>query len=179
MLPSPTKQVGSGPQYAAGKDWTTALRDGARCWSVSTVPPCGVSRLPWLPMLNKNLALGLGGLTGLVSLAAMVRLVSGAFDGGLSAFAWVITLLAMVPWVGYAAVRARHARLTPRNALTVGALDVVGVAVVWLFVIGPVVALTCSLAAFAVIWVKDWPTRPERGEDRFVRIEELTAEERD
>jgi hypothetical protein len=128
-------------------------------------------------MLNKNLALVLGALTGLVSLVAMVRLVSGAFDGGLSVFAWVITLLAMVPWVGYAAVRARHGRLTPRNALVVALLDLLGVATVWVFVIGPVVALSCSLAAFAVIWVKDWPTRPERGEDRFVRIEELTTEE--
>ena len=128
-------------------------------------------------MLNKNLALVLGALTGLVSLVAMVRLVSGAFDGGLSVFAWVITLLAMVPWVGYAAVRARHGRLTPRNALIVALLDLLGVATVWLFVLGPVVALSCSLAAFAVIWVKDWPTRPERGEDRFVRIEELTTEE--
>jgi hypothetical protein len=128
-------------------------------------------------MLNKNLALVLGALTGLVSLVAMVRLVSGAFDGGLSVFAWVITLLAMVPWVGYAAVRARHGRLTPRNAVIVALLDLLGVATVWLFVLGPVVALSCSLAAFAVIWVKDWPTRPERGEDRFVRIEELTTEE--
>ena len=130
-------------------------------------------------MLNKNLALALGALTGLVSLVAMVRLVSGAFDGGLSVFAWVITLLAMVPWVGYAAVRARHSRLTPRNVLAVALLDLVGVATVWFFVLGAVVALSCSLAAFAVIWVKDWPTRPERGEDRFVRIEELTADERD
>jgi hypothetical protein len=130
-------------------------------------------------MLNKNLALVLGALTGLVSLVAMVRLVSGAFDSGLSVFAWVVTLLAMVPWVGYAAVRARHARLTVRNAVAIALLDLVGVATVWLFVLGPVVALTCSLAAFAVIWVKDWPSRPVRGEDRFVRIEELTAEERD
>jgi hypothetical protein len=130
-------------------------------------------------MLNKNLALVLGALTGLVSLVAMVRLVSGAFDSGLSVFAWVVTLLAMVPWVGYAAVRARHARLTARNAVAIALLDLVGVATVWLFVLGPVVALTCSLAAFAVIWVKDWPSRPVRGEDRFVRIEELTAEERD
>ena len=130
-------------------------------------------------MLNKNLALALGALTGLVSLVAMVRLVSGAFDSGLSTFAWVVTLLAMVPWVGYAAVRARHGRLTVRNAVAIALLDLVGVATVWLFVLGPVIALTCSLAAFAVIWVKDWPIRPERGEDRFVRIEELTAEERD
>jgi hypothetical protein len=128
-------------------------------------------------MLNKYLALALGGLTGLVSLVAMVRLVSGAFDGGLSMFAWVITLLAMVPWVGYAAARAWHGRLTLRNALAVVLLDLVGVATVWLFVLGAVVALTCSLAAFTVIWVKDWPARPVRGEDRFVRIEELTADE--
>ncbi len=130
-------------------------------------------------MLNKNLALALGALTGLVSLVAMVRLVSGAFDSGLSVFAWVVTLLAMVPWVGYAAVRARHGRLTVRNAEAITLLDLVGVATVWLFVLGPVIALTCSLAAFAVIWVKDWPIRPVRGEDRFVRIEELTVEERD
>ena len=80
-------------------------------------------------MLNKNLALALGALTGLVSLVAMVRLVSGAFDGGLSVFAWVITLLAMVPWVAYAAARARHGRLTPRHALVVAGLAVVGLVV--------------------------------------------------
>ena len=130
-------------------------------------------------MLNKNLALALGALTGLVSLVAMVRLVAGAFDGGLSLFAWVITLLAMVPWIAYAAMRARHGRLAPRDALIVLALDFVGVVTVWLFVLGPVFALVCSLAAFAVIWVRDWPERRPRGEDRFVRIEELTAEERD
>jgi hypothetical protein len=130
-------------------------------------------------MLNKNLALALGALTGLVGLVAMVRLVSGAFDGGLSMFAWVITLLAMVPWVGYAAVRAWHGRLTMGNALAVVLLDVVGAATVWFFVLGAVGALTCSLAAFAVIWVKDWPARPVRGEDRFVRIEDLTAEDLD
>ena len=130
-------------------------------------------------MINKNLALALGALTGLVSLVAMVRLVAGAFDGGLSVFAWVITLLAMVPWVGYAAARAWHGRLTRRSALAVALLDVIGVAAVSLFVLGAVVALTCSLAAFAVIWVTDWPARPTRGEDRFVRIEDLTADERD
>jgi hypothetical protein len=130
-------------------------------------------------MLNKNLTLALGALTGLVGLVAMVRLVAGAFDGGLSVFAWVVTLLAMVPWVVYAAVRARHGRLTPRDALLVLGLDVLGLAMVWLFVLGPVVALACSLAAFGVIWVRDWPERQPRGEDRFVRIEELTADERD
>ena len=130
-------------------------------------------------MLNKNFATALGALTGLVGLAAMVRLVAGAFDGGLSVFAWVITLLAMGPWVGYVAVRARHGRLAPRDAVVVLALDAVGVLTVWLFVLGPVLALLCSLGAFAMIWVRDWPERGPRGEDRFVRIEELTADERD
>ena len=130
-------------------------------------------------MLNKNLALALGALTGLVGLVAMVRLVSGAFDGGPSVFAWVITLLAMVPWVAYAAARARHSRLALGHAMVVAGLAVVGLVAAWLFVLGPVVALACSLAAFAVIWVRDWPERRPRGEDRFVRIEELTADERD
>ena len=130
-------------------------------------------------MVNKNLALALGALSGLVSLLAMVRLVAGAFDGGLSVFAWVITLLAMGPWVAYAAARARHGRLTPRHALVVATLAAAGLLAVWLSVLGPVIALTCSLAAFAVIWVRDWPERRPRGEDRFVRIEELTADERD
>ena len=33
-----------------------------------------------------------------------------------------------------------------------------------------------SLAAFVVIWVHDWPPRRERGEDVFVRIEDLSGE---
>jgi hypothetical protein len=40
-------------------------------------------------------------------------------------------------------------------------------------VLGPVLALACSLAAFIVIWVSDWPPRRVIGEERFVRIEEL------
>ena len=88
-------------------------------------------------MLNKNLALALGALTGLVSLVAMVRLVSGAFDGGLSVFAWVITLLAMVPWVGYAAVRARHGRLDPAQRAGRGwCWTWSALATVWFFVLG-------------------------------------------
>ncbi len=146
---------------------------------MTAAPGSGGIGLPWPAMLNKNLTLALGALTGLVSLVAMVRLVSGAFDGGLSIFAWVITLVAMVPWVAYTAVRARHSRLTLRNALVVSGLDAVGLVVVWLFVLGPVIALTCSLAAFAVIWVRDWPEHRPCSEERFVRIEELTADERD
>lgn len=127
--------------------------------------------------MTKNLALGLGSLTGLVSLIAMVRLVSGAFDGGLSTFAWVFLLLAMVPWVGYAAWRARHGRLTPAAGLAVGVLGAVGLVAVWLFTLGAVVALAASLAAFGVIWVHDWPDAKPVGESRFVHIDELVAEE--
>jgi hypothetical protein len=46
-------------------------------------------------------------------------------------------------------------------------------------VLGPVVALACSLAAFVVIWVSDWPPRRQVSEERFVRIEELQAEDSD
>jgi hypothetical protein len=122
---------------------------------------------------NKNLAAALGALTGLVGLISMVRLVSGAFTHGMTTFAWVAILLAMLPWIGYAAWRGRHGHLSRRGALAVLLLDLVGCVVVWLFVLGPVVALTCSLAAFAVIWVSDWPPRRLTGEERFVRIEDL------
>ena len=124
-------------------------------------------------MLNKNLAMALGGLTGLVGLVAMIRLVSGAFTQGMSTFAWVAILLAMLPWIGYAAWRGRHGHLSRRGALAVLLLNLLGCVVVWLFVLGPVIALTCSLAAFAVIWVSDWPARRPLTEERFVRIEEF------
>jgi hypothetical protein len=42
-----------------------------------------------------------------------------------------------------------------------------------------VVALVCSLAAFVVIWVYDWPARRPRGDDGFVRLEELRADDAD
>ena len=124
-------------------------------------------------MINKNLAAALGALTGLLSLVGMIQLVSGAFSNGMTTFAWAAILLAMLPWIGYAAWRGRHGRLSPRGALAVLLLDLVGCVVVWLFVLGPVVALACSLAAFTVIWVSDWPPRRLTGEDRYVRIEEL------
>jgi hypothetical protein len=130
-------------------------------------------------MLNKNLAMALGALTGLVGLVGMIRLASGAFTEGMSAFAWVAILSAMLPWIGYAAWRARHGQLTKGAALAVLLLDLVGCVLVWLFVLGPVVALACSLAAFVVIWVSDWPARRPRTEERFVRIEELRAEDTD
>ena len=124
-------------------------------------------------MLNKNVAAALGALTGLVGLVAMIRLASGAFSQGMSIFAWVVILSAMLPWIGYAAWRGRHGNLSRRGALTVLLLDLVGCVLVWLFVLGPVLALACSLAAFVVIWVSDWPPRRVIGEERFVRIEEL------
>jgi hypothetical protein len=103
----------------------------------------------------------------------MIRLASGAFTNGISTFAWVAILSAMLPWIAYAAWRGRHGHLSRRGALAVLLLDLVGCVVVWLFVLGPVVALACSFAAFVVIWVSDWPARRSTGEERFVRIEEL------
>jgi hypothetical protein len=48
-----------------------------------------------------------------------------------------------------------------------------------LFTLGPVIALACSLAAFAVIWVSDWPPRRKPSGDSFVRIEELQSQDLD
>jgi hypothetical protein len=130
-----------------------------------------------VPLVSSTAALVAGGLTGLLALTGMVRLTEGAFSGGMSRFAWVVVLAAMLPWVIYVAVRARHGRLSRRGLAVVLVLVVAGFAAVWLAVLGPVVALVCSLAAFVVVWVSDWPLRPARGEDRFVRIEELQRED--
>ncbi|HEX8488364.1 MAG TPA: hypothetical protein VF642_07470 [Propionibacteriaceae bacterium] len=130
-------------------------------------------------MPEKNARLALGVLAGAVSLIGMGRLVSGAFTGALSTFAWIFLLLAMLPWVAYVAWRARHSRLGGRPALAVLVLGLVGLLAVWLFTLGAVVALACSLAAFVVIWVHDWPPRQAGGHDHFVRIEELSVDEPD
>lgn len=130
-------------------------------------------------MLEKNVRLLLGALTGLLSLVAMVRLVSGVFAGALSTFAWVFLLLAMIPWVIYVSWRARHSQLIGRPALAVLLLGLAGLLSVWLLTVGAVVALACSLAAFVVIWVHDWPPRRVPGDDLFVRIEELATEDID
>ena len=130
-------------------------------------------------MPDRRLAAALGALTGGVGLIAMVRLVSGAFSGGMTGFAWIATLVAMVPWIGYVAWRAGHGRLSASRALVVLTLSLVGLFAVWILTIGPVVALACSLAAFGVIWVSDWPPRHPRGEEDFVRIEELQTEDLD
>lgn len=134
---------------------------------------------PRRPAVDRRLALLAGGLTGLLGLVGMARLAAGAFSGGMSEFAWVVVLAAMLPWVAYVAWRARHGRLSRRGLLLVGLLVVVGTLAVWASVAGPVLALACSLVAFAVIWVSDWPVRRPRGEDRFVRIEELQRDEED
>jgi hypothetical protein len=126
-----------------------------------------------------RLRLGLGLLTGLLGLVAMVRLVAGAFSGGMSQFAWAVTLVAMVPWVVYVSWRARRSRLTPRGLAAVLLLDLVGLVAVWLFVFGPVLALGLSFAAFAVLWTADRPRRSAAGESRFVRVEELRRPEPD
>ena len=122
---------------------------------------------------SSTVALVAGGLTGLLSLTAMVRLTAGAFPAGMSGFAWVAVLTAMLPWVAYVAARARHGGLARRGLVAVILLVAVGFAAVWLPVHGPVLALSCSLLAFVVVWVSDWPQRQHRGEDHFVRIEEL------
>lgn len=130
-------------------------------------------------MPSATLRTSLGALTGLLSLVAMVRLIAGAFTDGIWILAWAAILLAMVPWIGYAAWRARHGRFGRGSALAILLLNVVGTICVWLFTLGPVLALACSLAAFVVIWVNDWPTRPERTAARFVRIEEFTRDDSD
>jgi len=130
-------------------------------------------------MRNKNFALALGAIAGAVALIAMIRLASGAFSHGMTGFAWITILVAMIPWIAYCAWRARRGHLSWRNALLVLGLCFVGLISVWLSTLGPVIALACSLAAFAVIWVSDWPPRRGSSCDRFVRIEELQTEDLD
>lgn len=128
-------------------------------------------------MTDTNSRLAVGALTGLVGLIAMIRLVSGAFTGSLSAFAWFFILLAMLPWIGYVSWRARRGQLSTRARWVVLGLGLAGLLVVWLFTVGAVVALACSLAAFVVIWTRDLPARRSGGEDQFVRVEELVNDE--
>jgi hypothetical protein len=130
-------------------------------------------------MSSKLAAVLLGALTGIVGLLGMARLVAGAFSGPSTGFTWGLVLLAMVPWVLYVAWRAVHGRFAVPRRWAVLALTVIGMVSVWLSTIGPVIALVCSLAAFAVIWVSDWPDRRPSGQDRFVPIEELSAEDLD
>src|SRR4051812_29901792 len=121
--------------------------------------------------LAARTALGL--LTGAIALVAMLRLVAGAFSAGMSGFALVVTLVAMVPWVAYVTWRARRSRLTPGGAVAVLVLDVVGLALVWVLVFGPVLALAASFAAFVILWLGDRPRRTGGVGERYVRVEEL------
>ncbi|GAB3758922.1 ICP22 family protein [Microlunatus parietis] len=121
------------------------------------------------PYLRLALGLGVGALT----LIGMIRLVAGNFEGRLALFAWVVVALTMIPWVAYCAWRGWHGKLTRNRAIAVAALVAAGLIVVWLFVLGPVIALVASLAAFVLIWISDWPGKRVTGEERFVRIEEL------
>ena len=121
----------------------------------------------------------LGLLTGAIGLVAMLRLVSGAFAGPMSGFALTVTLVAMVPWLAYVTWRARRSRLTARAALTVLVLDVAGLALVFLLVFGPVLALALSFAAFVLVWVGDRPRRERSLTETYVRVEDLREPEPD
>ena len=123
--------------------------------------------------------IALGVLTGAIALVAMLRLVAGAFTGGMSSFALVVTLVAMVPWVAYVTWRARRSRLTARTALVVLGLDVLGLVLVWLLVFGPVLALALSFAAFLLVWFGDRPVRRRSLAETYVRVEELRRPEPD
>ena len=130
-------------------------------------------------MTTVAVRIALGVLTGAIALVAMLRLVAGAFTGGVSGFALVVTLVAMVPWLGYVTWRARRSRLTSRAALAVVGLDTLGLVVVWLLVFGPVLALVVSFAAFVLIWVGDRPLQRRAQAETYVRIEELRVPEPD
>ncbi|HWI01744.1 MAG TPA: hypothetical protein VNT27_15560 [Propionibacteriaceae bacterium] len=130
-------------------------------------------------MPNTMARLALGITTGAVGLIAMIRLVSGAFSEGPTRFAWMAILLAMIPWVAYCAWRAWRGNMSTRGAIAVLGLCLAGVAIVWLWTLGPVIALACSLAAFGVIWVSDLPPLRSGSADTFVKIEELNADDPD
>jgi hypothetical protein len=128
-------------------------------------------------MVNRGVAAALGALTGIVGLIGMLRLIIAGV--GPSAFGVGFVLAAMLPWIVYAGYRAQHGRLTIGKGLVVFGCCVVGLITVWLFTLGAVIALVLSLAAFAVIWISDWPAVRPQTESRFVHIEELTREDLD
>ncbi len=106
-------------------------------------------------MPNSIVRLAVGATTGAVGLIAMIRLVSGAFSGGMTGFALMAILLAMLPWIAYCAWRVWRAQLSWRSTVAVTGLSIAGLGIVWILTLGPVVALACSMVAFSVIWVSD------------------------
>ena len=80
----------------------------------------------------------------------------------------------MLPWIVYAAWRGRHGHLSPRGALAVLLLDLVGCVVVWLFVLGPVVRLgLLTRRVCRHLGQRLAARRRLAGQDRYVRIEEF------
>ena len=128
-------------------------------------------------MVNRGVAAALGALTGLVGLIGMLRLIIDGF--GPTAFGVGFVLAAMLPWVVYATYRAQHGHLTVGRALVVLGCCLAGLITVWLFTLGPVIALALSLVAFAVIWISDWPAVRPQTDSGFVHIEDLTREDLD
>lgn len=128
--------------------------------------------------MPKSVVMALGALTGVVTMIAMLRLIAGAFTGGMSHFALAFGLAATVPFVVYTAWRARRARLRPRFTAIVLGANALGLLLVWLFTFGPVLALACALVAFVVIWISALPERPQ-GESTFVTMEDLQRDDQD
>ncbi|MCW2812421.1 MAG: hypothetical protein JWP61_2879 [Friedmanniella sp.] len=130
-------------------------------------------------MPAKTWSLVLGALTGAVALLGMARLVAGAFSGGMSTFAWVMVLAAMVPWVVYCTWRGYRARLSRRSSGVALLSVALGLVLVWRDTWGEVGALALSMVSFVTIWTHDRPVRTQRGEERFVRISELQDDDED
>ena len=72
---------------------------------------------------------------------------------------WLVTGVVMFSWVAYAGWRARRSRLSEAPVLVVAGLAVIGLVAAWFGTGGPVLALLCSLAGFAVVWWHDRPVR--------------------
>lgn len=128
-----------------------------------------------MPVISPLLRLALGGATGIVALISMIRLIGGGFPGSML-MAGMFAALAMVPWVVYVGLRARHSRLTPRTSAPVGLLCLAGLLLAWWGTTGPVLALACSLAGFLIIWLHDLPPR-RTGAPRLVSVDELNDPE--
>ena len=130
-------------------------------------------------MVTKPVATALGALTGAIPLVAMLRLLAGAFSPQLERVAFVAVVLALLPWIAYVAARAHRAVLSRSTALRLVILDTAAVGLVWLFTVGPVLALALAFAGFVLIWVHDLPARPRSGPSAYVRIDDLQGEDPD